>query len=113
MLTMEKLIDYGADTETALGRCFGNQDFYLRLVNMVPASAEFDKLAAAVEAGDLDDAFNQAHALKGILGNLSLTPAYDKVCEITELLRTKAQMDYSGMVSQILQERDALKEMCE
>ena len=112
MLTIEMLKEYGADTDTALGRCFGNEAFYFRLVGMASASAEFDKLSEAVEKGDLQDAFNQAHALKGILGNLSLTPAYDKVCEITELLRAGTQMDYSERVAQILEERDKIAEMC-
>lgn len=49
----------------------------------------------AVEAGDLKSAFEAAHGLKGVLGNLSLTQRYDPVAEITELLRAVTKMDYT------------------
>ncbi|MCR4856513.1 MAG: Hpt domain-containing protein [Erysipelotrichaceae bacterium] len=57
------------------------------------SEASFDDLSRALEADDLDGAFKAAHALKGVSGNLSLTPLYEKVSEITELLRAKTQMD--------------------
>ncbi len=44
--------------------------------------------------------------------NLSLTPIYDKIVEITELLRNRTEMDYSGMLSDILRLRDELGELC-
>ena len=33
MMTMEKLIEYGADTKDGLARCLGMEEFYLKLVN--------------------------------------------------------------------------------
>lgn len=60
MLTIETLKDFGADTDEGMGRCFGNKDFYLKLVRIVPGEANFDKLADAVRADDLDAAFEHA-----------------------------------------------------
>ena len=68
---------------------------------------------SAIGAGDLDAAFEAAHALKGVLGNLSLTPAYEKVSEMTELLRARTQMDYGPLLAQVLEQRDLLKGMSE
>ena len=73
----------------------------------------FERLKAALEAGDLAAAFEAAHALKGVLGNLALTPAYDQVSEITELLRARTEMDYSERLAGILEQQRILKEMCE
>lgn len=87
MLTVEKLKNFGADTDEGLSRVFGNEALYLRLVNMIPNEENFDKLAEAIGKNDLDAAFAAAHALKGVLGNLSLTKMYEKCSEITELLR--------------------------
>ncbi len=95
MLTIETLKDFGADTDEGMGRCFGNKDFYLKLVRIVPGEANFDKLADAVRADDLDAAFEHAHALKGVLGNLSLTPIYKPVCDMTELLRAHEKQTIS------------------
>ena len=68
----------------------------------------FDKLKNALETGDLENAFLAAHALKGVLGNLSLTPLYTKVVEITELLRNRTEMDYSALLADILTKKEEL-----
>ena len=113
MVTVDKLRKYGANVEEGLSRCFNNEEFYLKLVGMIRDEKNFDLLSQSIAAHDLDAAFEAAHALKGVLGNLSLTPAYDKVCEITELLRARTDTDYSGHLAAIMEEQRLLKEMCE
>ena len=71
----------------------------------------FDKLREALAADNLDEAFEAAHALKGVLGNLALTPIYDKVVEITELLRARTEMDYSSLEAEINAKREELREL--
>ena len=51
------------------------------------ADANFGKLREAMAAGDAKAAFEAAHALKGAIGNLSLTPLYNPISELTERLR--------------------------
>ena len=108
MLTIEQLKEYGANTDEGVQRCFGNQEFYLKLVKMMPPDGNFERLYTAVESGDLDQAFEAAHALKGATGNLSLTPLYDPIQEITELLRAKTEMDYSALLEQIRSAKEEL-----
>lgn len=113
MISIDKLNQFGADTAEGLARCFGNEALYLRLVNMVPAEENFTKLSDMLALYDLDGAFEAAHALKGVLGNLSLTPMYEKVAEITELLRSRTEMDYSVLLKELLDMRDELEKLCE
>ena len=87
MLTLDALRSYGANVDEGLGRCMGMESLYLRLVNMVPSEGNFAKLEEGLAARDWDKAFEAAHALKGAIGNLSLTPICDPVCELTEKLR--------------------------
>ena len=108
MLTIEALRQLGVNIQEGLGRLMNNEAFYLRLVNMALDDAGFDRLAAAIGSGDKKAAFEAAHALKGVLGNLSLTPLYEKTSEMTELLRAGQEADYALLLSQILQQRDAL-----
>jgi hypothetical protein len=108
MITIEKLNAFGANTVEGLGRCFGNEALYLKLVATIPDEVNFDKLKDALNAGDLENAFLAAHALKGVLGNLSLTPLYTKVVEITELLRSKTDTDYSSLLADILAKKEEL-----
>ena len=113
MLTVEKLKEYGADTDDGLSRCMSNEALYLRLVSTVPDQADFDKMKDFIAGGDLKSAFESAHALKGVLGNLSLTPLYEKVCEITELLRARTETDYSPLLEEIDSLREGLKKLSE
>ena len=89
MITLDALTLYGANTAEGLARCLKNETFYLRMVGMALADKNFDKLKEAMDAGDARAAFSAAHALKGSIGNVSLTPIYEPVCELTELLRGK------------------------
>ena len=113
MLSIDGLKEFGVNTEEGLGRCFGNEEFYMNLVKTVPAEPNFDALKDALDAGDLDKAFECAHALKGVLTNLSLTPISDPAIEITENLRSKNNIDYAPLLETLLAKRDELKAMIE
>ena len=108
MLTLEALKNFGANTEEGLGRCMGNEALYIRLVGMLANESNFDRLKEAVDAGDLKTAFEAAHALKGVLGNLSLTSIFEPASELTELLRAEKDADYTAYVDEILKKRDEL-----
>lgn len=112
MLTLDSLKEYGANTEEGMGRCLNNEGFYFRLIKMAVDDANITNLKTAVEAGDLDAAFDAAHALKGITANLALTPIEKPVSDMTELLRNRAQTDYSGFLEEILAQTEKLRELC-
>jgi HPt (histidine-containing phosphotransfer) domain-containing protein len=113
MLTIDKLNAYGANTEEGLARCMGNEALFLRLTASVTNQPEFDRLGERIESRDLKGAFEAAHALKGVLGNLSLTPLYDIVCEITELLRGQTEIDYQPYLDRIAALRADLKALAD
>ncbi len=108
MLTVEQLRNYGANVDDALRRCMNNETFYLMLVNKAMQDNSIDKLKEAIEAGDLGSGFELAHALKGVMGNLALTPLCKPIEEITELLRNKTNVDYSSYIDEIVTQRDKL-----
>lgn len=98
MLTIEKLKRFGADTEEGLQRCMNNEAFYLKMVSRFLEDNSFSKLKDEVTNGDLEEAFKISHALKGVLGNLSLTPLYEVIFEMTELLRNQTKCDYGDYI---------------
>ena len=101
MLTVEKLEEYGADTESGLSRCADNEALYLRLVGIIVQELSSDALGEALEAGDFDKAYYIAHKLKGGVNNLALTPIVEPLCELTELLRNKTPGDYKTLYVKI------------
>ncbi len=111
MTTVAQLKEYGANTEEGLARCMGNEAFYLRLVGMVNKNDYLSGLEKAVAEGDLKAGFEAAHALKGVLANLALTPALTPVSELTELLRAGTQMDYTPLLTRVRDEMQRLLEI--
>ena len=105
MLTIDKLKEYGANTQEGLARCMNNEAFYLRMVSMGLGDKNFERLQKAVSEGDTKEAFEAAHALKGVIGNLSLTPIYTPLNELTELLRGKEEMPDTGDLTDRIMEQ--------
>lgn len=113
MLTIDALNEFGANTAEGLNRCMDNEAFYLKLVKMAVKDDSFNKLSDAIAAGDKDAAFDAAHALKGVLANLSLTPIAEQASEITELLRAREDADYPAYLEKLNKMRDDLAALCE
>lgn len=113
MLTIEALKQLGCNTDDGLTRCMGNEAFYFKLIGRVVDDKNFQALEDAVAAKDLDAAFDAAHSLKGVLGNLALTPIYEPVYEITELLRERKAIDYSEYLKTISEKRSELSALIE
>ncbi len=111
MLTVDGLRAFGADTGEGLGRCMNNEAFYLRLVNMALDDQNFSRLEEALKNGDVKAAFEAAHALKGVLANLSLTPLYAPAAEMTEILRAGTDAGCGSLLERLLAQREALAAM--
>lgn len=108
MLTIEKMKAYGADVDEGLARCMNMEDFYIKLVEKVLADNRLPLLEEQIGGGKLEEAFETAHALKGMYANLSLTPLTKPVSEITELLRSRTDTDYSALLAEAKTQFDRL-----
>ncbi len=109
MITLDALKEYGADTDDALERCMNNADFYIMLVGKSLDDANFEKLKEKINEKNYEEAFSAAHALKGVVTNLSLTPLARPVIEITEALRAGEDRDYSALVTEMDEQLARLK----
>ena len=107
MSKLDKLIEY-INTKEGLERCLNNEDFYLRLVNKALNDDSYFKLKEELANKNLDEAFKTAHSLKGVIGNLSLTPMYEIIYELTEYLRKKEDIDYSNYLERLFMIREEL-----
>ena len=112
MITIDKLKEFGVDTKEGLTRCMNNEKFYFKMINMGLSDKHFEMLGEALASNKLDEAFEAAHALKGVLGNLALAPIYNPLAKMTEMLRAHETADYVTMYQPIKKMRDDLLEMC-
>lgn len=111
MITIDSLKNYGANVEEGLARCLNKEAFYLKMVNMGLADERFEKLSEILASKDYDAAFEAVHALKGVIGNLALTPLYAPIEKMTELLRSRTDTDYSPLCAEIKEQRDKILSM--
>ncbi len=111
MITVENLREFGADVDEGIKRCLDDESFYIDLVQSVIPDTRFEELEQLIADGDLDKAFEVAHALKGMYGNMSLKPIYDPVCEITEHLRGREKIDYTPFINEAKAQKQKLTEI--
>lgn len=81
------LAPYGIDYDDALDRFGGNVALFKRLALKYPADTHYTSLVAALAADDFEEAYAQAHSLKGVAGNLSLTALYHAAAHVSDALR--------------------------
>lgn len=104
---------YGADYQAAMERFWGDETVYLKILNMLFLDDNLAKLTEAIANHHLADAFAAAHTLKGVAGNLGLTPLYNALCVIVEPLRTREpREDYPMMCETVQAEFERALSLC-
>ena len=91
---------YGADYEATMVRFMGNEKMYLKFLDMLFQDENLRKLGDALKTVVMNSAFEARHKLKGVVGNMGLTPLYEAICVIVEPLRAKEQRDDYGALYQ-------------
>ena len=104
MITTDSLRAFGANVDEGIARCMNNEGFYIMLVNKVVNDKMLGQLGKQLGEGDLAAAFETAHALKGMYSNLSLTPLSEPVSKMTELLRSRTEIDYSSLYHEAVEQ---------
>ena len=110
MLTLDKLREFGADVDDGLARCMNKEDFYIMLVGKAISDTKLYQLEQQINDKVFSAAFETAHALKGVYANLSLTPLTLPVSEMTELLRSASDTDYSALIEEA---KTQFRKLCE
>ena len=110
-MTIDDLRNFGADVDDGMNRCMNNEAFYLKMIGMALNDEGLKKLKSQLEEKNLDGAFETAHALKGVFGNLALTPIYEPINEMTELLRSRTDTDYTKLMNEALDSLERLKSL--
>lgn len=73
----------------------------------------YEKLGEALERQDKKEAFDYAHTLKGVLGNMGLTPIYNVVIRIVEPLRNETNENLEQIYEELLAENNRLRRIIE
>ncbi|MEG1992620.1 MAG: Hpt domain-containing protein [Acetivibrio sp.] len=85
----KKLEEWGCDIKNSLPRFVDDEEFYLEYIYKFKKEEGFLQLGNCLKEKKNQEAFEYAHMLKGVSGNLGLTPIYEIMCEMVEILRNK------------------------
>ena len=84
---IDELKALGVNVDDALSRFMGNSALYVRMLGKLPKAVNDAPVMVCFEENRLDDAVANAHTLKGVMGNLSVTPLYEGYTKIVNYLR--------------------------
>lgn len=82
-----ELYNIGIDTKSGIARFNDNEELYKKWLYSFLNDKNYENMLNAINAKNVKDAFNYAHTLKGILGNLSINRLYEDICPLVEELR--------------------------
>ncbi|VYU72661.1 Hpt domain protein [Eubacterium limosum] len=107
----DALCAYGVNFNEVMERFVNDEELYYNCLDSFIDDPSFDGLRDALLAKDYETAFDHAHTLKGVAGNLGLSPLLTAVSDIVEPLR---KHDYSNLEQQydaVRTERERLRQV--
>ena len=102
----EKLRQAECDVDGALARFLDDEELYVQFYGELLKDEAFAKLGEAIDNGKTYEAFEYAHTLKGIIGNMGLTPLFETVCDIVEPLRINTLDGVKEKYDELLKQRE-------
>ena len=77
----------GINVKEAMQRFMNNEQLWIKFLKKFKADSSYEKLVKSIEEKEWNKAFEAAHTLKGITGNLALSKLHDLVSRQTDYLR--------------------------
>ena len=99
----EKLENAGVDLPVVLERFLNNEDLLLQFLKKFSSDNNYQLFRDAMEQKDFEEAFKAVHNLKGLCGNLSITPLYEAVCVEVEFLRNNKHEEALEYVPEVVE----------
>ncbi len=108
MYNDEELISLGIDLDGALQRFLGKKAIFEKMLKKLPQAVADCPVAEYFEKKDYETAFANAHTLKGLAGNLSVTPMFEAYSDICDKLRAKDGEAAYEVLKNILPEQEKI-----
>lgn len=108
-IQLEGLQREGCKMDEALHRVLGDEDLLLELLQQAFVYEAVVPLGEYLRSGEAAQAFEEAHALKGVFANLGLTPLYDIMVRIVDPLRIGKTEGLLAVYEELLERRELLE----
>ncbi len=111
MSLFEELKELGVDVDEGLERVMDDEPLYETMLGMFVERVETNPiLLEDFDAQDLGGLTRQVHSLKGLTGNLAMTPLYEEYEKMLDLLRTGCPKEAGQAYENILSTQLAIVE---
>ena len=111
---MEELENLGVNVAESIDRVMGDEALYREMLGMFVDSVRESGISPEeFESGDLEGLANRVHMLKGMSGNLSLTPVFESYKEILRLLRDGKPGEAKELAEKLLPIQEKIVECIE
>ncbi len=102
MELFDELTALGVNVDDGVNRLGGNEALYKKLLGTFVKTVKGYDIKPDFDSENYDDITEKAHAIKGIAGNLSITPVYEGYTQIVSLLRSKEPERAKDVLKKIL-----------
>lgn len=99
---LDELREFGVDVDEGLQRFINNSALYEKMLRTFPNMVHSSRVSVDFDANDYDEVIDKTHALKGVTGNLSLTPLFEAYTKIVDLLRAGNPEDAREELKKVL-----------
>lgn len=108
---VKKLKSWGCDIDGAFERFLNDEELYDECLDLFIADENILALKEHIEDEDQQVPFVIVHTLKGVAGNLGLTPLYESLVTLCESLRVNKYDPKSGEYERVQKELDKFLEL--
>lgn len=100
-----ELLKAGIDYDDGLKRFSGYSSIYEKYLKRFVTDEQADILTEQMEKCQYEEAFQTAHKLKGIIGNLSMNNLFEKISVFVDKLRNESDVEGAkAMYPELLEE---------
>ncbi len=107
---LNALKNIGVDVDSTMERFMHNETLYKKFLLKFPNDNNINLMLTQIENKDYETAASTAHTLKGVTGNLGITPLYEKFTSIVNDLRNNVYDNLEDDCKYIVEHYD---EFCE
>lgn len=97
-----ELKDFGVNIDEAMDRFMHNDELYRQMLLKLPSNIESQPVMSLIEKGSYEQAKANAHALKGVTGNLSITPLYKAYSKAVDLFKANKPNEAKQVIREML-----------
>ena len=102
MAMIDELIPFGIDVNDAMERFAGSMALYEKMLKKLPENAAKLDAVTPFRGGDYGTALANAHTMKGLTGNLSITPLFNAYDNAVKLFRADRPMEAGAEIEKII-----------